>query len=148
MRDLIEFRRREFVSGVDARLVAGTKVSTTARKELDQLRPLTRAAWVLRTEDELMTQLMTGGENLVEHLAAHQLRRALENVREMLNLDFGLYPNVAGFQDLLAAWDAGDRSRTLLLAERVATEREALYFRLMKDTAAKAPEEKAPSVTH
>lgn len=149
VRDLIHFRRREFVNGVDARLLQGAKVTKEARRLFEELRPLTRAESVLREEDELMTQLMVGGDSLVEHLAAHQLRRALAGVRQMLNLDFCLYPNVPGFMELFAAWDLGDRPKTLQLADRVATEREALYFRLLNDAVLPAPDdEKAPAVTH
>jgi hypothetical protein len=135
VRQLLAFRRRHFVGAVDARLVSGSEVTSAAKEALDKLRYVALAESVLAAEDELMTMLMLGGDNLFELLAAHQLRRAMEKVRGLLDLDFVLYPNVPGFMALVKAWDAGDRPAALRLADRVATEREAIYVRLMENAA-------------
>ncbi|MFT3841784.1 MAG: GntR family transcriptional regulator [Myxococcaceae bacterium] len=145
VRELIEFRRREFSGAVDSRLVEGASVSPQARRLFEGLRHLSRADSVLTAEDELMTELMIGTGRVIEALAAHQIRRALVNVRTHLDLKFGLSANVPGFMRLLAAWDVGDRAETLLLADRVATEREALYVRLSTNAAVASPHKEPPT---
>lgn len=143
MSELLEFWRRHFVNSIDAIILAGRKTPPHVRTGISLLKRQEGAGDVLGVEDQVMVEFMIDRSNLVEVLVAHQLRRALGRAREFMKLDFFLYPNFELFEELSRLVDAGERTRGVAQATKIATARIELQMELINAAAESVEDEAA-----
>jgi len=149
--DLLTFRARQFVAGVDGLLQSAVRPSSAADLAVTVLRSEKWGSDVLLAEDYVFAELLSSGGNLLDMLQAHQLRRTFERVRAFMPPSRYLEPRFRELGALLAAIDEGDRPLALRLAESAVTARNPLYMRLAHDAAtlpAAGGEPESPPAQH